>query len=140
MKKIGKESAQELAYLLVRLNRKIFEKHRCAASKFELTPTQWYILRILKQSPRNPSEIAEILGTTRSAVSQQIDALIRKGFLESLEEDSDRRKRSMRITAKAEMLFKKAEEMLTESINEAFSVLDEEELKILAGLLKKVVQ
>lgn len=140
MKEVRKKSSQEVARLLVKLNRKLFEKHRCTASKYELTPTQWYILRILKHSPKNPSEIAEILGTTRSAVSQQLDSLIKKGFLESMEENQDRRKRSIRITTKAEKLFKEAEEMLTESINEAFSVLDETELRILEDLLKKVVK
>lgn len=139
MKKSRKELAEELVFLLMKLQKKVFDKSRCAAASYGLTPVQWQILRILKKEPAGTTEIAEMLGTSKSAVSQQVDILVKKGLIEVFREEKDRRRRYLSLSQKTQELFKDFQSDLTASFVEVFESLELEEIESLISILKKAI-
>ncbi len=60
----------------------------------DLNPVQRAALEYLRDAnrfSRSPSHVAEFLGTTRGTMSQTLKALLRKGYVEEVRSDSDKR-------------------------------------------------
>lgn len=60
----------------------------------DLNPTQLAALKYLARAncfSRAPSHVADYLGTTRGTVSQTLKALVRKGLIEEVRSEQDRR-------------------------------------------------
>ena len=67
----------------------------------DLNPVQRSALEYLRDAnrfSRSPSHVAEFLGTTRGTMSQTLKALLRKGFVEEVGSEIDRRSISYVLT------------------------------------------
>lgn len=117
---------------LAELNRPVFQK-------FDLTPTQWQIIRcIAHHQLYHQKLIAEHLGISKGAVAQQVDELIQKGLLEKHPDPADRRKQLLRLTDKTKKLKSEMYRLMTDNLTEIFKDLTDEELTELVRILKKI--
>ena len=67
----------------------------------DLNPVQRSALEYLRDAnrfSRSPSHVAEFLGTTRGTMSQTLKALLRKGFVEEMRSEIDKRSISYALT------------------------------------------
>jgi DNA-binding MarR family transcriptional regulator len=67
----------------------------------DLNPVQRSALEYLRDAnrfSRSPSHVAEFLGTTRGTMSQTLKALLRKGFVEEVRSEIDKRSISYALT------------------------------------------
>lgn len=71
---------------------------------------RWFpLLRLLHdRGPQAVGEIADAIGQTHSAVSQLADKLVRQGWLRAIADKSDKRRRQLALTAKAEAALREA--------------------------------
>ena len=94
MKQPATQHIRDLLERIVRIN---------AAEEWsdELSPTQLTALSYLVQAnrfSRSPSQVAEFLATTRGTVSQTLKVLARKGLIEKILSQADRRWASYEVT------------------------------------------
>lgn len=113
------------------------------ANKLEstsVTVAEWVILREMYSSDKNtpPSQIAELTGLTRGAVSKLIERLLRKSLVTRDEAIGDRRYQDIRLTHKANILVPKLAALADQNDAEFFSILTKEEKKQLTAILKKI--
>jgi len=76
----------------------------------DINPTQWTALSYLAEAnrfSRSPSQVAEFMSATRGTVSQTLKALARKGLIEEVRSETDKRSISYTITAKGRDLIQK---------------------------------
>lgn len=88
--------------------------------------------------PISVKELSEKLNVTSGAVSQLLDPLVEKGFIERKEDASDRRVMHLELKDKAKETFKKLRQAKLEHIQSMFDDLSEDDLSTLETLLKKI--
>lgn len=98
MKKASRRRILDLVERIARLN---------AADEWAegLNPTQWAALSYLARAnrfSRSPSQVTEFMAATRGTVSQTLKALARKGLIEEVRSETDRRWISYVVTAAGE--------------------------------------
>lgn len=136
-----KKSLQEIYELIEAFRRQLAEfgrKNRCFK---ELTPLQWQIINLV-DSRKNctPSTVAAYLGISRSAVSQQLDQLLKKGLLKFEPDAVDRRLKHLSLTEKAKKLKEKLKKDFLSLLESQFSALSDEELNKLKDILSKIIR
>jgi len=77
---------------------------RAAAEQFQLTVEQFQVLRRIRRGHNSVSRLADAGGTSRSAVSKAVDALVRRGLIERFPDAQDRRHIELRLTGEGERL------------------------------------
>ena len=76
-----------------------------------LNPTQWTALSYLARAnrfSRSPSQVTEFMAATRGTVSQTLKALARKGLIEEVRSETDRRWISYAVTGDGEAALDRA--------------------------------
>lgn len=108
----------------------------------EVTVAEWVILREMYSSDEktSPSEVAELTGLTRGAVSKLIDRLLHKGLVTRTESTGDRRYQEIKLTANAIKLVPKLAKLADENDESFFSILSQSEQKKLMNILKKLAE
>lgn len=108
----------------------------------EVTVAEWVILREMYESDEAmaPSDLAEITGLTRGAISKLVDRLLKKKLLSRKDSATDRRYQSIQLTAAARVLVPKLARQADENDESFFSELNKEEKKSLTALLMKVAR
>jgi DNA-binding MarR family transcriptional regulator len=84
------------------------------------------------------TELSTALKITPGAVTQFIDKLVDKGLVERFEDPKDRRVVRIKLTEQSKSRFKKMKHFHFERLSKMFTNLSDEELKQLAGLIKKI--
>ena len=113
------------------------------ASKLEasgVTVAEWVILREMYGGDKStsPSQVAELIGLTRGAVSKLIERLLHKGLVTRAEASGDRRYQDIKLTHKANTLVPELVALADQNDEEFFSILAKEEKKQLTAILKKI--
>jgi DNA-binding MarR family transcriptional regulator len=106
-----------------------------------VTVAEWVVLREMfdcESAP--PSLLAERTGLTRGAISKLVDRLLHKGLLTREGRSDDRRFQSIALTAAGKKLVPRLAALADENDAEFFSALAPGERKMLAEMLKKLVQ
>lgn len=104
-----------------------------------VTVAEWVVMRALFESDgMNPSQLAESIEQTRSAVSRLIDRLAAKRLVACRSEKDDRRYQVVRLTASGRALVPGLAELADQNDREFFGHLSETERDELIGLLKGV--
>ncbi|MBI4295996.1 MAG: MarR family transcriptional regulator [Chloroflexi bacterium] len=112
---------------------------RPIVSEHDFTYSQMMILRVVKHNPGiSIKELAGLLGITSSAVTQQVDALVRKGYLVREGNVDDRRSLSLRLSAGFNRQAEEIQMVVIKKLNEYFSVLTDDELAAYAALNRKL--
>ncbi len=107
-----------------------------------VTVAEWVVLRTMYggDDMTSPSEVAELIGLTRGAVSKLINRLIQKGFITRKEAIGDRRFQDVRLTESAIRLVPKLAKIADENDETFFHVLSKPEQERLLKFLKKLVE
>ncbi len=107
-----------------------------------LTENSFHVLCLLMASDHgraSPSELSELVGTTRANMTRILDSLINDGFASRSVEAHDARRHSIRITAAGRKAASEAVPKMVEPLKRAFSGLDAEEVALLDRLLRKTI-
>jgi DNA-binding MarR family transcriptional regulator len=119
-----------------------------AATKFaeglrtlELSPAHAGIVRILAATPGiTQHALATALGALPSRLVALVDELESQGLLERQSDDEDRRRYSLRLTAKGMATLQSIGRIAREHQQELLRVLSDEERRQLAALLQRVAE
>lgn len=105
-----------------------------------LTLPQIITLHILSsQGEHTVSLIAEKLKLSKTATSHLVDVMVRHGYLTRIEDEVDRRKKSVSITGKGSRMLEKIEKSRMEGLEKASDMLAPETRAELEAVLRKVV-
>lgn len=110
-----------------------------ALSSSDVTVAEWVVLREMYSENKitSSSNIADITGLTRGAVSKLIDRLFNKGLLSRVESSNDRRYQDIQLTSKALKLVPRLAKIADDNDNKFFSILAEiEKLTLMKTLIK----
>lgn len=91
----------------------------------------------LCQEPPTLKELSEILGTSHQNVKQILAKLERKGFVEFLPDETDRRKRRIVLTDRCREFYDKNDDMSREIMQRLFEDVSEEEI---AGTIQTLLK
>jgi DNA-binding MarR family transcriptional regulator len=69
-----------------------------AIHKFKINLVQFHILRHIRKGAHSASELAEQLQTSRPAISQAVEVLVKKGLVTRREDPTDRRFTQLSLT------------------------------------------
>jgi len=109
--------------------------------KFDLNPTQWFILgQIKSQRTVRAAEIANLLKVEAPLITSLTDDLVNKGLLRKATSSKDKRVNLLELTAKAEKLIPIIEGKLQASLKELLSGVDEGELMVYQKVLEAIVK
>ena len=79
--------------------------HALYADRFRLTVTQWRVLAALGRfAPLTASEVGQRIVMDKVAVSRAVTALLRRGLVERVTDRADRRRASLRLSARGKAL------------------------------------
>lgn len=79
--------------------------HALYADRFRLTVTQWRVMAALGRfAPLTASEVGQRIVMDKVAVSRAVTALLRRGLVERLVDRADRRRASLRLSARGRAL------------------------------------
>lgn len=107
-----------------------------------VTVAEWVILREMyeKKDAMAPSELAEITGLTRGAVSKLVERLLNKKLLSRQDSKDDRRFQSIQLSRAGRDLVPQLAKLADENDESFFSELTSQERKSLTALLIKVAE
>lgn len=71
---------------------------RIAFERFQMTEEQFQVLRRIRKGSASVSALADAGGTSRSAVSKAVDALVNKGLISRRQDPDDRRNIPLSLT------------------------------------------
>jgi DNA-binding MarR family transcriptional regulator len=116
-------SLKTLLFALVK-HAKIDLEKKFAKSKVNLTPFQYGIMSMLKHQPSTLNDLAQKLGVKPPSLTDPIDALVKKGYVNRTEDRVDRRKIHLTVTKKGQAIIKKIfQDQPSDSLNIAFHKL-----------------
>jgi DNA-binding MarR family transcriptional regulator len=98
------------------------------------------LFMILHHNDTSVKEISEYLGVTKSAITQLLDPLVNKGFIERQNDPEDRRIVRLNLTAKGKKTIKEIHKLKSAGIRSALNNLSDKEIELLAGLHRKASQ
>lgn len=108
----------------------------------ELTENSFHVLCLLMASGNgqaSPSELSELVGTSRSNMTRILEQLEADGWIERAVARRDARRQVISITAQGRHKVQGTVPCIAGPIDRAFSDLDDEELALLGRLLGKLV-
>lgn len=74
---------------------------------YDLGATQWYVLHQLSHGgPTMQRELLRALEVERATLSVIVGALVRKGYVEQIQDNADQRRKLLRLTPAGEALWK----------------------------------
>lgn len=107
-----------------------------------LTENSFHVLCLLvanEQGRASPSELSELVGTSRANMTRILDTLITDGLVSRAIEERDGRRHVIQITPLGRSTAAEAVPRLTEPLQRAFSGLSADELQQLGTLLRKAI-
>ena len=93
-----------------------------------------------EEGPKRPSAIAERLKVTTGGVTVLTTKLIKAGFIERIQSESDKRSAQIHITDDGKEILKQSRLHVETMFNEMFSMLSAEEIDTLKLIFKKMTQ
>lgn len=110
----------------------------------DLNMTELVVMRGLERNCPNSdsntgvAKVQKQLHITKSAISQMMTSLEKKGYIERMIDPEDRRKRIVTLTAAGKDVLNKTKETTNHNLNEIFSSLGDENIKQFINLLNQV--
>ncbi|TMV48211.1 MarR family transcriptional regulator [Paenibacillus mesophilus] len=107
----------------------------------DLTGPQYFILQTLAEAgKRNCSELAGALDVTLPAVTNLTNKLVRKGYIERIVSETDRRNVYLRITDAGREVEARMVERYKELAKDLWSGFSEEEIDLLIVSFEKMIR
>lgn len=121
------------------LKRRLLFGKTCQLSDGPITPSQWLVLRHLRQSEGTTlKKIAQELGMTSSAATQLVGALVKKGYIIRKTDTSDRRALQLRLSQKSEKHITTMRTKRIKEMGDIFSKLTNREFETYCRLHAKI--
>jgi DNA-binding MarR family transcriptional regulator len=128
-----------LGYRLRRAQLAVYEDFLRDAPVVNLAPGQLAILVLIKENPdTTQQELCEGIGVDKSTFAITLDRLAARGLIRRVRSKEDRRRNSLRLTAKGDTARKAMLDHVARHERRAFSRLTREERQLLMELLRKV--
>ncbi|WP_312992790.1 MarR family winged helix-turn-helix transcriptional regulator [Chryseobacterium flavum] len=130
---------RQLGIAMVETYNNVYERSQEFFAMYGLTSQQYNVLSILHDAgkPLSTSDILKEMLEKNAGVSRLVDRLIIKQLVEKNVNTGDKRLIDVHLTEKGEALYKKVNQNLS-GVDHVYSVLTDEEVKVLIGLLKKM--
>lgn len=93
-----------------------------------------------EEGPKRPSAIAERLKVTTGGVTVLTTKLIKAGFIERIQSESDKRSAQIHITDDGKEILKQSRLHVETMFNDMFSMLSAEEINTLKSIFNKMTQ
>ena len=93
-----------------------------------------------EEGPKRPSAIAERLKVTTGGVTVLTTKLIKAGFIERIQSESDKRSAQIHITDDGKEILQQSRLHVETMFNEMFSMLSSEEIDTLKKIFSKMTQ
>lgn len=107
----------------------------------DLTPEQFYAVRYLKiNGPCASSELANVCGVNRSAITAMVDRLVTKGYVRRVRPDEDRRVVSLDTTEAGDRVFGEVEEKIRQLVESYLQELEDEEIEAFVRIYEKIAR
>jgi DNA-binding MarR family transcriptional regulator len=134
--------AQRLFEAIKKFNKAQFKQHNIEGVKQSEMVLMFYVKKTTKPNTAGlkVSEISEMLGVTSPTVTQLLNSLEVKGWIERAVDLKDRRAVRIKLSDEGEKVIQKAIAVSEASFNELIHYLGEEESNQLADLLIKANQ
>lgn len=107
---------------------------------YDLTDSQYALLQIVnREGKKTCSYLADALGVTLSAVTNLSNKLVKKGFIERIIPENDRRTTLLQITDSGRQIMQRMIDRYTEISEGMWAGFSEEEMELLIGSYKKMI-
>jgi MarR family transcriptional regulator, organic hydroperoxide resistance regulator len=136
---------KELVHLVKEINRVKYETNLMLTEEFSsllgetLTTKQAVFLSLLQtKGPLQTFELAKLMGTSASAVSQLVNRLEQEGYIKRTMSKKDRREVIIELNERSHLYFQKQEEIELAIIYKYYTKLDREDLLQLKDILSNL--
>jgi MarR family transcriptional regulator, lower aerobic nicotinate degradation pathway regulator len=104
---------------------------------FDLGPTQWYILYALATSGPTPQRnLVQLLQVETATLTGVVAALVRKGLIEQNPDPTDRRQKTLTITADGLTLWEKLPDPIDLILKTAFDGIPDADVETVTRVLR----
>lgn len=134
---------QELIPWLGRTSKKIslFMSEKFRENDLDLTKIQWLMLKKLCQKDgQMQKELAFLTDRDKASLARLVATMERKGFIERVPVENDKRARQIFLTEEGRSVFQKSIPIVKEFIKELQKGIGEDELRLLINTLKRIQQ
>ena len=126
--------------LLVGLFRSITtieEQSICTGEYRNMTTNDMHVIEAIGTgTPRNMTAVARALGVTTGTLTISVNSLVKKGYVERVRSEEDRRVVLVSLTAKGKRAFEHHEKFHREMIRHVVEMLNEDEKRVLEKSLE----
>ncbi len=130
-----------LGYWLRFVSNHVSESFAKALQARHFTVAEWVALCQLYDHPKMlATELAELLGMTRGAVSKILVKLEAKGLIDRITQPEDKRSQGLSLTSEGRQILPELAKLADENDAYFFGCLDAQEKTQLRNLLQKLVQ
>ena len=104
-----------------------------------LTPTQFFALaKLAEVGPCSQNHLGRLIYLDAATIKGVVDRLVARGFVTSLNDPNDRRRRAVALTDRGDLVTQAATFIAREITEASIATLTDEERRTLAELLKKI--
>lgn len=152
---ISKHIEKNLVLSIIKLADELHQIRNAITEKHGLTSQQWLIMLYLSDDPNIPkpdepmahktvlaSELADALHTSRPNITNLVNQLLKKGFVQQIKDHKDNRRKVLQVTAKGIMVLNEIEPKRDVYTSKLFDHLDAAELEkfseIISSCLVKI--
>ena len=105
----------------------------------DVRPPYGFVLLALRSGPLTVTDVAGLMGMTKQAASQLVDAMAQAGYLVRSVDESDRRQRVLSLSTKGEALLGAVEEIYAEIEEEWADMAGADDLRTTREALTRIV-
>jgi DNA-binding MarR family transcriptional regulator len=119
----------------------LFMAERFRENNLDLTKIQWLLLKKLcEKDGQLQKELAFLTDRDKASLARLVATMERKGFIIRVPVENDKRARQIFLTDKGRTIFQKSMPVIKEIFGELQMGIDDTELQLLIGTLKKIQQ
>lgn len=145
---ITKNAEKNLVLAIIKMANEIHRFRNMIVEKHGLTSQQWLILLYLASDPNIPktdgmelktvlaSELAEALHTSRPNITNLVNQLLKKGYLEQVRDEKDNRRKVLKLTQKGIEVLNEAEPRRDKYTRQLFEHLHPEDVERMGEMLE----
>jgi DNA-binding MarR family transcriptional regulator len=134
------ELTKHLGYWLRHLSNHVSNAFARKLAGRDVTVAEWALMRVLyDREPMPPSQLAEDMGLTRSAISKLADRLIGKALVAREPNPDDGRAHTLRLTEEGAAFVPELARLADENEADCFSIMPAADRDTLERILKEAV-
>jgi len=112
--------------------------HDLATSEYGITSSQFHTIRRISQRGASVSALADCMHVSRPNISRVVDELVQNGLVNRKRDPDDRRNIQLSLTDTGKKLIKDLNKKHVRILADQFSILSNEELRILFSALESI--